>query len=499
MINRVKLYASLAARAREDLVTRFAGPPEPSPPDSLELVPARQAWGVPRDDLFAPAGLPLSIVSRGERLKVGVLAFLQRWLPNDRALSRWDRPTAERELLDVIGRATPIQGWADAGTDAAWARLFVAGPLAGHLQREGDDYLLDCTGMRGLKPHPGLVPLGCRAAVRNEAGGLVPAWVELEDGTRVKPGEPGWERARLVFTCAMQTWTVIVAHLVHVHYLTTGAFAAAAQLTLPWAHPLRRLLEPHIAGTLLVNWRANHNLLGATGAVQSAYTYPIESLATLISRGVEKFDLAHYDLPASLKRRGLDELAQSGRYPAAEDGLLIWGVLVRYVRRYVGVYFATDAQVAADAGLQAFATQLKRLTVQPPRLDTVDALCAALTRHIHIATVVHKQVGGMAWDFMTMPWFMPHRLREAATVEEMLPYREESEANLIAKWSTTPMSWPLCRDWSSWAKDEPGAAAMRALQEELKQAGAEIDARNTKRAVPFPYFHPERLESSVAV
>jgi hypothetical protein len=113
--------------------------------------------------------------------------------------------------------------------------------------------------------------------------------------------------------------------------------------------------------------------------------------------------------------------------------------------------------------------------------------------------VVHKQVGGMAWDFMTMPWFMPHRLREAASVEEMLPFREESEANLIAKWSTTPMSWPLCRDWSSWAKDENGAAAMRALQEELRQAGAEIDARNTKRSVPYPYFHPERLESSVAV
>lgn len=498
-MSRVGLYASLAGRARADLVKRFAAPPAHSPPDPIQLVPAREAWGLPTDALFAPAGLPLSIVSRGERFKVGLLAFLQKWLPNDLALTRWDRATAEKDLLAVIGRATPIEGWADAGTDAAWARLFVQGPLAGHLARDGDEYLLDCSRMRGLTPHPGLVPLGCRAAVRNEAAGLVPAWVELEDGRKVKPGEPDWERAKLIFACSMQTWTVIVAHLVHVHYLTTGAFAAAAQLALPWSHPLRRLLEPHIAGTLLVNWRANHNLLGATGAVQSAYSYPFDELKKLIARGVEAFDPSLYDLPASLKKRGLDELVQQGRYASAEDALLIWEVLERYVRRYVGVYFSSDAQVAADPGLQAFAKELQRLTVKPPAIDTLDALCGALTRHIHIATVIHKQVGGMAWDFMTMPWFMPHRLREAGSIEEMLPFREESEANLIAKWSTTPMSWPLVRDWTSWAADEKGAAAMRSLQDELKLAGAQIDARNSKRAVPHPYLHPDRLESSVAV
>ncbi len=498
-MNRVGLYASLAGRARADLVKRFAEAPVESPPDSIELVPAREAWGLPGDGLFAPAGLPLSIVSRGERMKVGLLSFLQRWLPNDLALTRWDRATAERELLAVIKHETPLEGWKDTGSDAAWARLFVQGPLSGHLFREGDEYILDCTGMRGLTPHQDLVPLGCRGAVRLGDSGMVPAWVELEDGRKVKPGDADWEKARLIFACAMQTWTVIVAHLVHVHYLTTGAFAAAAQLALPWTHPLRRLLEPHLAGTLLVNWRANHNLLGENGAVQSAYTYPYPELLKLITRGVEKFDPTHYDVPASLERRGLTELVKSGHFASAEDGLLLWNVLERYVRQYVGSYFGNDDAVKNDAGIQQFAKELPRLTVKAPRIDSVDSLCLALTRHLHIATVVHKQVGGMAWDFMTMPWFMPHRLREASSVEEMLPFREESEANLIAKWSTTPMSWPLCRDWTNWALDEKGAAAMRSLQEELKNAGNEIDARNSRRAVPHPYLHPSRLESSVAV
>lgn len=499
MNGRGRLYAALAGRARADLVARFSAAPPPSPPDPIELASARLAWGVPRDDLYAPAELPLALASRGERFKVGLLAFLQRWLPNDLRLTRWDRATAERELCAIIGGATPIEGWPDAGTDAAWARLFVQGPLAGHLRREGEDYVLDCTGLRGLTPHPGLVPLGCKGAVRDTAAGMVPAWVELEDGRVVRPGDADWERARLVFACAMQTWTVIVAHLVHVHYLTTGAYAAAAQLALPWAHPVRRLLEPHIAGTLLVNWRANHNLLGPTGAVQSAYTYPYEELLVLIGRGVAAFDPTLYDLPDSLRARGLDELVEAGRYPSAEDALLTWGAFQRYVRRYVGVYYTSDAQVAGDAAIQAFAAALGRLTVHPPRLDGVDALCAALTRHLHVASVVHKQVGGMAWDFMTLPWFMPHRLRDAATVEEMLPFREESEANLIAKWSTTPTSWPLCRDWTAWALDDAGAAAMRALQDDLRAAGAEIAARNARRPVPHPYLHPERLESSVAV
>ena len=498
-MSRVHLYATLAGKARADLLARFGAAPVPGSEDTIALVPARQAWGVPRDDLFAPAGLPLSIVSRGERFKVAILSWLQRWLPNDRALTRWDRPTAERELLTVIGGVTPINGWPDAGSDAAWARLFVQGPLAGHLRREGEDFILDCSGMRGLAPHPGLVPLGCRGAVRAAPDGMVPAWVELEDGRVVRPGDAEWERARLIFACSMQTWTVIVAHLVHVHYLTAGAVAAAAHVALPWSHPIRRLLEPHIAGTLLVNWRANHNLLGRHGAVQSAYSYPFAELTKLIARGVETFDLALYDLPTSLERRGLLGLVQSGRYPFAEDALLVWGVLERYVRRYVSAYFRTDGEVAADEGLRGFAAALPRLTVGAPRIDSIEALCLALTRHLHIATVIHKQVGGIAWDFMTMPWFMPHRLRDAPTVAEMLPYREESEANLIAKWSTTPMSWPLCRDWSTWALDPVGAAAMLALQDDLGAAGVEIDARNARRPVPYPYLRPSRLESSVAV
>jgi hypothetical protein len=81
----------------------------------------------------------------------------------------------------------------------------------------------------------------------------------------------------------------------------------------------------------------------------------------------------------------------------------------------------------------------------------------------------------------------------------MLPYREETEANLIAKWSTTPMSWPLCRDWSTWALDEKGAEAMAALQQDLAAIGVQIDERNTRRSVPHPYLHPDELESSVAV
>ena len=55
--------------------------------------------------------------------------------------------------LDVIERQTAISSWPDAGTDAAFARLFVMGPLAGHLERRGDEVAyvpgLTCTGTAG--------------------------------------------------------------------------------------------------------------------------------------------------------------------------------------------------------------------------------------------------------------------------------------------------------------------------------------------------------------
>ena len=62
-MSRVGLYASLAARARADLVKRFSAPPDHSPPDSIELAHFTFPLDVAEPDL---RGVVRAVVSSRE-------------------------------------------------------------------------------------------------------------------------------------------------------------------------------------------------------------------------------------------------------------------------------------------------------------------------------------------------------------------------------------------------------------------------------------------------
>jgi hypothetical protein len=500
MTFRTRLYARLQTRSRASLNETFRHLPPAQAPSRVPLASTHDVWDLPGLAMQVPADLPRDVVSRSERLKTGVLSLLLRHLPNTERRTRWDRATAEQHLLDVLDGGIPIDLWADWKTDAGWARLFTQGPLASQIRREGDALVADVRPLSKAERYAGLAAVGVRVGLAIDERGPRPLWIELEDGTRVTPTDgAAWERARLIASAGLQTYTVFVKHLVHLHFCAAQPLAVLVHNLLPWEHPLARLLFPHTAGSLLVNWRANRSLLGPHGAVQAAYSYTWSGVKDLFHHALTTFDYADYDIPDALARKGLMPLIESGAFPYGEDALLVWGVIERYVRDYIEAVYPDEASFSADTTLRRALDDLQGVLPKPIVVTDRASLEHMLTRFIAMVTFEHKLVGGIAYEFMTVPYFFPHRAWDGATAEDTVPWREETEANLIGKWGTTARSYPLAADWSYVAVDERTRAAMRRFREALDEAGRTIDARNARRAHPFPFFHPALLESSIAV
>ncbi|MSP56997.1 MAG: hypothetical protein EXR69_15555 [Myxococcales bacterium] len=469
-------------------------------------------WGLTSTDLEVAAGLPTwDAHPLGDAVGLAATRVLQRVLPNTEQWTRWaSREEVDRELASVLGawgaarRYTP---WDGDTSDAAFARALVQGPMAPLVERRGEAFVVDVRVLAGLDRHPGTVPLGCvvtfefvHAGADSDSKARTPAMVsiELEDGTIRRPGEgEAWEVARLIGAAGMQTWLAIGPHLVHTHTLAGGALATAAVTALGVDHPVRRLLAPHIAGTLRANDWLGKTVWGPYGTIQAVYSFPWSSVQTLIARAIAQLDRVRFDLPLDLERRGMTEASAAGDYPYGADGLLVWNAIHLYVREYLCVYYPDDAAVLADAEVQAFAALHQRLA---PGLSaaTLNSFARGLTAQIFAVTVHHKMVGGISLELLTHPYFLPHRVGPGETVEQVVPFREETEANLAATVGMISEGGGLTDDWASLALDEAGRAVMRAFQDDLRAVGEHIDARNLRRLVPFSHLRPSELGASVS-
>jgi hypothetical protein len=421
-------------------------------------------------------------------------------MPNTQQVTRWNSETATKHLVDIFNGHGHPHLWDDWQTDEGWARTFVQGPCAGDLHREGDVWVVDASVLAFGERRTGVAPLGVKIAISVDESGPRPAWVEMEDRKRISPGSGDtWGYARLVASAAMQNYVGTVRHVLNLHYVAAQGISVLVHNHLPWHHPVTRLLLPHAAGSLAVNWSANRNFMGPNRIGEQTYAFTWKGIQQLVPIAFQAFDWAGYNLPHALAMRGTLELVERKLYPYGEDALLIWGVIDKYVADYLSQYYTEDKDVLADTALQEAFVALDPALAKPLRASSLDELRLILTRFIHMVSVEHKLVSGIAYDYFTHPYFFPTLAREGRNMEEAAPYREEAENNLMFRYAISAKAWPLTSDWSHIALDERGVGAIRRFQEALTAAGVEIDARNTRRSVPFPHLHPRELETSVAV
>ena len=327
--------------------------------------------------------------------------------PNPMLISKARSLPAKFPLNDAQYRL--VMGSDDSLADAATSgRLYLldyeglgdmapAGPVSKPLTGTGYAYAPIALFAR---PRSGrsLVPVAIQCA---QDPALAPIVLRVDD-TANAGAYWAWQAAKTTVQVADFNYHEMFVHLGRTH-LMSEAFAMATQRQLAVAHPLNRLLSPHLEGAMFINEAATLLIMAplTTGDVILAPT--IETLQRECGRDRLAYDFYANMLPNDLRTRGVDSTDDLPDYPYRDDALLVWNAISRWVTDYIAVYYTSDADVTGDYELRAWADELAtsgRVKGFTP-ITTRSQLATVVTAIIFNASAQHAAVNFPQYSVMT--------------------------------------------------------------------------------------------------
>jgi arachidonate 15-lipoxygenase len=427
----------------------------------------------------------------------------------------------------VIRRIDALPAWLPVG-DAHLARaLGREGPSVPEALARGRLYVADYEVFAGLRGgttdgHARYVwaPVALFVSHAFMGGGLAPVAIQMgghEGGTQtlVTPGEGDrWMLARTAVQAMDESHQGAITH-VGICHMVIQRFIVSARRNLAPAHPVLRLLAPHFENTLAVNQVAKDKVMNP-GGMQDRLLAPllVDQLA-ILTRSVEAVDLASLDPTVELSRRGVHDPEALPVYPFRDDSLPIFHALRAFVAEYVALYYASDADVAADGELAAFVAEigaadggrLPRL-VAGVRLATVADAIDLVTRILFRATAFHATINNSNYDWAAFapnmpcapfaPFPSPGAAIPADALARMLPSVTLNWELISTTYNVAEIGTNRLGKYAEGHFGDPRVDPVVArFQARLHAIEEETAARNTTRVLPYEYLLPSRITASI--
>ncbi|MFN9810953.1 MAG: lipoxygenase family protein [Deltaproteobacteria bacterium] len=322
-----------------------------------------------------------------------------------------------------------------------------------------------------------------------------------------------WRLAKLHVACADNQYHQWLFHLGFGH-LAMEPFAVATHNALPAEHPIAILLRPHFQDTLGINFLARETLVSdiAPFTDRTFSTGTAQALEMFLAAW-RKYDFFERAFPAELAARGFDEAKSDGLegYYFREDGFLVWNAIGSYVEAVVAKFYASDAAVAADTALAAWAAEC----TDPARADIPGfprafasraLLTQALQTLIWSVSAQHSVVNFSQFEFLS---YVPNR--PDSLFRAMPEGTEEIEASYVAAALPGPaishfqisFAWLLSTPSDDTLADLNVYDSVFPLRARLQEISLQIRTRNdalTKAGKPpYPFLLPENIAASIAI
>ncbi len=129
----------------------------------------------------------------------------------------------------------------------------------------------------------------------------------------------------------------------------------ATMRNLPDAHPINKLLRPHLRYTMGINSRARDSLINDGGIIDQMFSLGTEGKKELLRRASAEYSVDWTNIKKSVKVRGVDNPDQLPGYYYRDDGLKLFNAIEDFVRDVVNAFYKSDSLVRSDSELQNWA------------------------------------------------------------------------------------------------------------------------------------------------
>ncbi|XP_066502216.1 hydroperoxide isomerase ALOXE3 [Hoplias malabaricus] len=326
---------------------------------------------------------------------------------------------------------------------------------------------------------------------------------------------PDWVLAKMWVRNADFQVHQLLSHFLKTHLI--GEVCCIATLrTLPEIHPLHQLLMPHVKTCLQINIQARASLLAANGVFDKAIGCGLKAAPLLLARGMNNLHYTSMCVPDDLEDRGLDKLPNCYY---AQDALRVWNALHRFVVSWVDLYYSCDQEVQQDSELQCWIQEIFTEgllcfshTGFPQSFQTTAELSKFITMVIFSCSALHAAVNFSQVDFnlwmpncpaaMVRP---PPQVKGSVTEEDLLSFLPDvnstcSVLTILLMLSQPAADYvPLCHYREQYFKSSDLCKLVENVLKELRAIAEDINKRNSKIELPYPYLSPRNIENSVAI
>jgi lipoxygenase len=471
--------------------------PIPKLEKPIQLLPAPATY---RDfqapQLVVPDDVPSAEKSLSSRIGTQVIHLLQDLYPiiNEHQAEAHPDPQVRfdraYDLLYRLTREKPY--WHPDLVEASRSRnllgaLGAGGPFAKLLERVGpdsDEYVIDLRYLRNYPVRDGLCHMGARIVYTVRHRQLVISGVEY-DGRLVVPGEGAWELTERIALAGLMTHLTVWRQGMEYH---VGGLAPVPVLThnyLPPAHPVRRLLAPHMLRWMTTSLHT-HVTLRRRGFDVTGFAFPSDVILRYYNDGAAAFDIRRLDVELDARRRGIPD---SLEYPWLPQALRYQRMFEKYVGSYVERYYGSDDEVRSDPHLALWFEALDRTLVRGVRAlvpeCTRDGLVRLCTVLMYSASVAHTEN-----SLTNYGGFLPTGVRRDGKQQSVGEVQNIINFQLLI---ATPTTF-LLDDHSHVALDGRGKQIMQRFQSDLLAFEQELQAQPSR----YWRLRPGEIEASVS-
>ncbi len=372
-------------------------------------------------------------------------------------------------------------------------------------------------GVKKHLPRP-LAVFYWEAGSAQRAGRLMPVAIQIDPASDVVTADTTNHRLWLLAKIAVQIADAndheMGSHLGRTHFaLTPFAIASARQLAPN--HPLGILLRPHFRFLLANDELGVEVLVNPGGIADELLAGTIEESLRISTNAAQAWSPGEDAFPREIANRGLDDKDALPFCAYRDDGELVWTAIHAFVSRYIGLYYRSDADVANDTELRAWAAELAsqqhgRVNDMPSPIRDREELIQLTTNILFTAGPQHAAVNYPQYDYVA---FVPNAPLSAYGP---MPDPESPDFDLqLVRWlppasrvrgqyeimdSLTVYRYDRLGTYYRDAFRDPEALSLvAAFQQQLHLVERQIDERNLRRVFPYEFLKPSLIPNSTSI